>query len=155
MRAPFTTLKRVSARPRFRLTMTEPSEAQVLAGTKTLLSMHRAVAWWSRVNSGEAYMLRGVTYQRLKKMVQDGYLTWEEIRYMAFGAPGMSDTIFQLKREYGGTFGAIEVKKPSGKVQPEQYGFLQNVIDAGGVAGIARSVDEAQRIIESGMRVPA
>jgi hypothetical protein len=50
------------ARPRFRLTMTEPSEAQVLAGIKTLLSMHPAVAWWSRVNSGKGFLLR-VTYE--------------------------------------------------------------------------------------------
>lgn len=142
------------ARPRFRLTMTEPDEAQVLAGIKTLLEMHPAVAWWSRVNSGKGFLLR-VSYERLKALIAAGYIQRDEVTWIEFGAPGMSDTIFQLKRDYGGAFGAIEVKKPSGVVRPEQHGFLQNVIDAGGIGGIARSIDEAQRIIESGMRVAA
>jgi hypothetical protein len=88
---------------------------------------------------------------RIKEMIARGVIKPSEVTWIEFGAPGMSDTIFQLKRSYGGRFGAIEVKKPSGVVKPEQHGFLRNVMDAGGIAGVARSIDQAQAIIESGV----
>ena len=40
-------------------------------------------------------------------------------------------------------FVAIEVKAGSGRVTPEQANFLAVVGEAGGVAGVARSVEEA------------
>lgn len=43
-------------------------------------------------------------------------------------------------------FTAIEVKTPTGKPTPEQLHFLQRVKDLGGIAGIARSVDDALAI---------
>jgi hypothetical protein len=39
-------------------------------------------------------------------------------------------------------FTAIEVKTPTGKPTPEQLHFVQRVKDLGGIAGIARSVDD-------------
>jgi hypothetical protein len=44
-------------------------------------------------------------------------------------------------------FLSIEVKTPTGRVRPEQQQWLKAVQAAGGVAGIARSVEDAQRIL--------
>jgi len=44
-------------------------------------------------------------------------------------------------------FTSIEVKSPTGRVRPEQQQWLNAVQAAGGVAGIARSVEDAQRIL--------
>ncbi len=40
-------------------------------------------------------------------------------------------------------FTSIEVKTPTGRVRPEQQAWLAVVQGAGGIAGIARSVDDA------------
>jgi hypothetical protein len=44
-------------------------------------------------------------------------------------------------------FTSIEVKTPTGRVQPEQKQWLDAVQAAGGIAGVARSVGDAQRIV--------
>jgi hypothetical protein len=44
-------------------------------------------------------------------------------------------------------FTSIEVKTPTGRVQPEQKQWLEAVQAAGGIAGVARSVDDALRIV--------
>jgi hypothetical protein len=41
-------------------------------------------------------------------------------------------------------FTSIEVKTPTGRISPEQQAWLQAVQAAGGIAGIARSVEDAQ-----------
>jgi hypothetical protein len=40
-------------------------------------------------------------------------------------------------------FLSIEVKTPTGRIQPEQQQWLDAVQAAGGIAGVARSVDDA------------
>lgn len=42
---------------------------------------------------------------------------------------------------------AVEVKTPTGRTTKEQKAFLRRVTDAGGMAGIARSAEEAQAIL--------
>jgi hypothetical protein len=44
-------------------------------------------------------------------------------------------------------FAAVEVKTPTGRPTPEQTAFLDHVLAAGGLAGIARSVEDAERIL--------
>lgn len=44
-------------------------------------------------------------------------------------------------------FTSIEVKTPTGRVQPEQQQWLDAVQAAGGIAGVARSVEDALRIV--------
>lgn len=44
-------------------------------------------------------------------------------------------------------FTAIECKTASGKPTPEQVNFIERVQEAGGFAGVARSVDDALEII--------
>lgn len=53
----------------------------------------------------------------------------------------------------GGHFVAIEVKKPSGSVVSlHQYKFLEEIRNAGGVAFIAKSVDDVKRtLLELGL----
>ncbi len=46
-----------------------------------------------------------------------------------------------------GHFLAIEVKTPTGRATKEQLNFIDQVKKAGGIAGIARSVEEALTII--------
>jgi hypothetical protein len=44
-------------------------------------------------------------------------------------------------------FAAVEVKTPTGRPTPEQTAFLEHITAAGGLAGIARSVEEARQIL--------
>ena len=43
-------------------------------------------------------------------------------------------------------FLSIEVKTPTGRIRPEQQQWLDAVQAAGGIAGVARSVEDAQRL---------
>lgn len=71
------------------------------------------------------------------------------------GSPGGSDLIGYRKvtitPEMVGmempVFAAIEVKTPRGKATQQQKAFIEHIRNAGGIAGIARSVDEAQSIL--------
>ena len=44
-------------------------------------------------------------------------------------------------------FTSIEVKTPTGRVQPEQQQWLEAVQAAGGIAGVARSVEDAKALL--------
>ena len=44
-------------------------------------------------------------------------------------------------------FLSIEVKTPTGRIRPEQQAWLETVQAAGGIAGVARSVEDALRIM--------
>ena len=44
-------------------------------------------------------------------------------------------------------FTAVEVKAPAGRPTPQQSAFLEHVRQAGGRAGIARSIEDAERIV--------
>jgi hypothetical protein len=47
-----------------------------------------------------------------------------------------------------GMFIALEVKAPKGKVSPEQVAWLAEVRMFGGVAGVVRAVEDAERLVE-------
>ena len=44
-------------------------------------------------------------------------------------------------------FTSIEVKTPTGRIRPEQQAWLDTIQAAGGIAGVARSVEDALRIM--------
>lgn len=44
-------------------------------------------------------------------------------------------------------FVALEVKSEKGRVRREQAAFLNDVADSGGIAGVVRSIADAQRIL--------
>ncbi len=54
---------------------------------------------------------------------------------------GVSDILGIWK----GKFLAIEVKTKTGRISPEQAAFLQRVINHGGIAFVARSVEDVER----------
>jgi hypothetical protein len=49
-------------------------------------------------------------------------------------------------------FTSIEVKTPTGRIRPEQQAWLGVVQDAGGFAGIARSVPDALQIVTESLQ---
>jgi hypothetical protein len=44
-------------------------------------------------------------------------------------------------------FASIEVKTPTGRMRPEQRAWLETVQAAGGIAGVARSVEDAKALL--------
>jgi hypothetical protein len=107
----------------------QPSEAEILRAIVQLLKRHPRVAMSWRQNSG--------TFQERNR---DG-----SVRYIrANTARGMSDIMGTLK---DGRTLAIEVKSRTGRMRPGQEEFLQQIRDAGGVAGVCRSVEDAQKLL--------
>lgn len=58
-------------------------------------------------------------------------------------APGSADLVGLLN----GRFFALEVKTPTGRLQPEQKLWMELVRRTGGFAAVARSVDEARAAV--------
>lgn len=58
--------------------------------------------------------------------------------FMPIGLKGKSDILGIFK----GRFLAIEVKRPSGNISPDQEAFIENINLHGGLAFIARSLDD-------------
>ena len=44
-------------------------------------------------------------------------------------------------------FASIEVKTPTGRIRPDQRAWMETVQAAGGIAGVARSVDDAKALL--------
>lgn len=66
-------------------------------------------------------------------------------RWHSFGlAPGSADLVGWCK----GRFLSIEVKSATGKVRPDQQRWMDAVNQHGGIAFVARSVEEAVRLLE-------
>lgn len=102
-----------------------PTEAQVLKAVLAAVRLHPKVARVWRQNSGT-----------FAEQNRDG-----STRYVrANTAHGMSDLMGFLK---DGRVLAIECKSATGRLQPHQKEFLYKIVAAGGVAGVARSVDDA------------
>ena len=85
-----------------------------------------------------------------------GKLRDERGQLVTFGlCPGSADligyrTITVGPEHLGQTlavFAAVEVKTPTGRPTAEQTAFLAHVTAAGGIAGIVRSVEEAQALL--------
>jgi hypothetical protein len=107
----------------------QPTESQILKAIMALLKRHPKVAQCWRQNSG--------TFQERNR---DG-----SVRYIrANTAKGMSDIMGVLK---DGRTLAIEVKSATGRMRPGQEEFLATIRQAGGVAGVCRSVEDAQALL--------
>jgi len=111
---------------RLRLTQPEPPEAVVLRAVLKYLRLHHRVAWVERLNSAAGRLAR-----------DDGTAG----QWMRFAWRGAPDLVGMLK---GGTLLCVEVKRPSGKLRPDQELFLATVRNQGGVAFVARSVDDVK-----------
>lgn len=104
-----------------------------------------------RVNSGRAWT--GNNVQRLN----DGSVLIRDPRPFTTGVPkGFSDgagwTQVEITPEMVGStvavFTAIEAKTKTGRASKEQLNFIDQVQAAGGLAGIARSAEDAVEIIK-------
>lgn len=99
-------------------------EAAALVEVLKALRAHPLVSWAERQNSGAANV--------------GG-------RYIRFGWPGCSDVLGQLR---DGRFLAVECKSPTGRLRPEQAGFLERIRCAGGVAFMARDLRDVLRELD-------
>lgn len=103
-----------------------------------------------RVNSG--------SFWGGKLVSNDGrYAVLENPTKVQGAAEGTSDVIGckptlitqEMVGKMFGRFVAIEVKIPTKKAKPQQAVFLANVKKWGGIAGVARSPEDAVRILNS------
>jgi hypothetical protein len=124
-------------RPRaFRLTRPEPTEAAVLSAILRALRLHPAVKHAWRQNTG-------------------AFVVGEEAgakRYFRSGPKGSPD-IHGYLRDGRALF--IEVKRPSGRITPEQQSFINDAAGAGCVALVARSVSEVWERLDEESRKAA
>ena len=100
-------------------------EIEIQSAIMRLLRRHPAIAWAKRMNSGAGKL---------------AYADGGKSRFIRFGFPGCPDIWAQLKD--GGRLCCIEVKTATGTLTPEQAAFLALVNETGGVAFVARSVDD-------------
>lgn len=71
----------------------------------------------------------------------------EDGRWFSSGVPkGYSDLSGVRRSDGRAVF--IEVKTPTGRIRPEQRDFIAAMQKCGALAGFARSIEEAKRIVE-------
>lgn len=124
------------------------SETDILRQIMLALSTPEGRCW--RNNVGHGWQGRDFT-------IAEGRLVRGVARNIAFGlAPGSSDLIGpqsvivtpEMVGHRVAVFTAIEVKDKR-KLTDEQARFIDVVVELGGIAGMARSVDQAVSIVES------
>ena len=106
--------------------------------TSILLELSRGPTRLLRVNAGVAW--QGTVIERTEHR-----LVLARPYAIRLAAPGVSDLIGWTE---GGRFVAIEVKAPRGRLTDEQAAFIELVRRSGGLAGVARSIDDARAILE-------
>jgi hypothetical protein len=97
-----------------------------MAAVLKRLRLHPAVAWVERLNSGAGQL---------------AFADGTKSQWLRFSWRGAPDLIGQLK---DGRILCVEVKRPSGRLRPDQHAFLNTVRQQGGVAFVARSVDDVK-----------
>lgn len=114
---------------RLKLTRPEPTESAVLSMIMRALKVHPKVAHFWRQNTGAMAIGEG-----------------KARRFVRFGAKGQPD----IQGYLTGTGRAmyIEVKKPSGKVAPEQQEFIDLANKHGAIAFVARSVSDVFNVLD-------
>ena len=105
--------------------MPPPLEKDIQTAALELLSVHPRVAFVWRQNTGGFEDARG--------------------HHVRFAFPGCSDILGMLK---GGRMFAIEMKRQGKNATPEQQGFLLKVARHGGLAFVARSVEDVVKGLE-------
>jgi len=80
---------------------------------------------------------------------QGGMVMLSNARPFTTGLPvGFSDLFGWVTVDGVARFLALEIKSKTGRVTPEQENFLAAVKRAGGLAGVARSIDDARKIVQ-------
>jgi hypothetical protein len=105
--------------------MSPTPEGAILRSILEYLAIRQVFAW--RMNTGAGKLIDGARHTS---------------RFVRFGFPGCSDIIGILD---DGRWLAIEVKSPTGKATQEQLIFLAEIAKRGGVAFIARGIEDVDR----------
>jgi len=108
-------------------------ESSVQAAVLRYLRLDRRVAWVRRFNTG-AHVTQETTPNGKPKR-----------RLIRYAFPGCSDLLGQLR---DGRLLAVEVKTRNGRVSPAQQVFLATVERNGGVAVLARSIEDVGRALD-------
>lgn len=100
--------------------------------------------------------LRAADLPAARAALQPGDVILRHPRLLTAGlCPGSSDLIclrqLSITSEHVGRtigqFVAVEIKRPGQSAEPAQQIFINNVNQAGGVAGVARSVEDAWQLL--------
>jgi hypothetical protein len=113
----------------FRLRAEHAPESAVQDAILRYLRFERRVAWAHRFNTG-AHVIEDAAGRR----------------YVRYAFPGCSDILGQL---VNGAFLAIECKTARGRARPEQIAFLAQVEASGGLAILARSIDDVRDALDA------
>lgn len=120
----------MSGTPPYRLKRPEPKEADVLRGVLRALELHPRVSRCWRMQTGAGKLVRA-----------SGASQW-----LRFGFTGCPDVMFYT---VDGIAGFVEVKRPSGKLRPEQAEFLTAARNSGCIAFTAKSVTDVFAHLET------
>ena len=118
---------------KFKLKRWEPKEQDVLNSVLQYLAIEKQrgmVVWFERMNSGAT-------------RYQDRNGKQRFVRYGFKGCPDIHGMLADGRPLY------LEVKKPSGRVQPEQREFIERAVMHGAAAAIVRSVEDAVEVIRA------
>ena len=88
----------------------------------------------------------GIPAWRINSRVVDLPTARGPVPYRMGGVKGMSDILACLPGEPG-RFMALEVKRPGGKLTPEQDEFLRRIIRAGGIGACVTSCHEVSELL--------
>ena len=106
-----------------------------------------------RNDTGTCFQGKGTRYK--------GTMLIKDPKVISYGlCKGSSDIIGFIRKEItedmvgqvAAIFTALEVKTPKGKATEEQEAFVKLVNESGGIAGIVRSVEEAQEVVDGQQR---
>ena len=121
-------------KPRTKRAPTGDTEADVMRAVFALLSHHRRVAWFMRLNSGA--VSDGDRYTTFYRLYLRGYSGMTK---------GASDYLGQMT---DGRLFMVEVKRPGvTKGTPEQERVLAACREHGGVAGVCQSVEDVLQLL--------
>jgi hypothetical protein len=110
--------------------------------------------WRNNVGTGWAGRADRATPQNLRALaasIRPGDVVVRQARPLHAGlCVGSSDLIgFRTRPDGIAQFVALEVKSPTGRPTKEQTAFLDHITQAGGCAGVVRSITDADTVIHS------
>jgi hypothetical protein len=116
-------------------------ESDIQPSILEALRKHPLVAWAHRQNTAAGFLLDPPTYYAL---VKSGALQPKQARFIRFGWPGQLDNTGIMK---DGRRLDVETKTASGKLTDDQEATIETCRAAGGVAFVARCVEDVFREI--------
>lgn len=123
---------------------------------RILLACSRGATRLFRQNVGRGWIGESKRFHRVQNITaMPGDVLVRKARPFHAGIKGMSDlcgwTTVEITPDMVGrkvaVYSAIEVKQKGGRIRPDQQVFIDNVKKHGGLAGIARSVEEAKSVL--------